>query len=69
MPRWKRIEGEVHSEDEAMKLWKAAKMMEPEHRNPWRPAALDRLAKRRELVLNGVAIVVGVCAGLALIKS
>jgi len=68
MPRWKRVEGEVHSEDEAIKLWKAAKMMEPEHRDPWRPAALDRLAKRRGLILNGVAIVIGVSAGLAMIK-
>ena len=70
MPEWKR-EGFVDpfplSEEEAMRHWKAAKRVEPEHVAPWEPAALaegQQRRRRRFVALAGLAAVAVVAAAV-----
>ena len=68
MAEWKR-EGFADpfplTEEEAMRHWKAAKRLEPEHVAPWQPAALaegQQRRRRRFVALAGLATVVAVVA-------
>ena len=68
MAEWKR-EGFADpfplTEEEAMRHWKAAKRLEPEHVAPWQPAALaegQQRRRRRFVALAGLATVVAMVA-------